>query len=521
MLASDLDWSKCLEHNINDFECATLDIPLDHQRFQSAGKENYDGDWIKMPLVKLVSRDPEKRLGSILVNPGGPGGSGIDFIVNTGSSLYNDAVREHFDLIGFDPRGIGRTQPLRCFREILDYLNIIRLPKFPLFETDYENQFFVLKSFSESCNQNADEILNHMSTADVAHDLEHVRVALNENSLNFVGYSYGSFLGITYANLYPKKVGRMILDGVIDPEAWIGGQEEGGEKYPLSLRLKTDEGSSDTLAQFFRECDVAGKELCQFSGDSRSSFAEIVNAIKSDDLEGDLKAFISYDEFINQVLSYLYDPASWEFFGEFLAFHHDSVVVSGAENGSNNNKQADSHFRSEANFLFPQTIEGTPGVICSDTDIPLTQNRWQTIMREAELKTGYFAKIWAWKEAVCINWPVIKKTRFRGPFNAQTQNGILIMNTRYDPATPLSGALSVRNNHSNSKMVLVEGSGHTTLFSSSCATDIASTYLISGILPDQDLVCDQDLPPFVKESIANSQILHRKVSRRRAMYFIQ
>ncbi len=524
--ASVLSWKPCFENRASNFECAILNTPLDYDTYFSyEDPKDYMGEWVAIPLIKLLANNPNEKKGSIVFNPGGPGNSGIDFILGSGESIYGESVRNNFDYIGFDPRGIARAEPLRCFSDFTDYFNVVRLPEFPLELSDYDEQFDTLDLFGKSCKATASDIIYHMSTTDVAYDMEMLRVALGEELLNFVGFSYGSFLGLTYANLYPEKVGRFILDGVIDPQQWSTGYGDDGSKYPVSMRLKTDEASQDTLNAFFRQCDQAGLEGCVIAGNSREKFRNIADTLRAWQAEKFSFSPMPYDRFIAQSLSFLYDTTNWKAFGSFLNVIQSQIdAVSSLQDQPQSNSSPSSLFNTALGYIIPQTIEGYPGVLCSDSDNPDTRDRWKIIMEEAENKTGYFAKLWAWNEAPCLNWPGSKTKRYVGPYNAYTATGMLIMNTRHDPATPLSGALHVRNTHVNSRLVIVEAAGHTTPFISACATNIADDYLTSGDLPAQDMVCQQDFPVFDSQDIqANSDRTQndRSSQRRSIMKHIQ
>lgn len=524
--ATTLSWQPCFEHRTGNFECTTLSIPLDYDTyFSHEDPANYNGAWIEMPLIKLLANNPDEKIGSLIFNPGGPGNSGIDFLLGSAGSLYGDTVRNRFDYIGFDPRGIARSEQLTCFSGFTEYLNILRLPEFPLELSDYDEQLDVLDSFGASCKENAPDIVHHMSTTDVAYDMEMLRIALDEDLLNFVGYSYGSFLGLTYANLYPKKVGRFILDGVINPQQWSTGYGDDGSKYPVSVRLKTDEASQDTLNAFFKQCDQAAKEECVISGNSKEVFKGIADTLKQWQIEGFLFSPLPYDKFIAQSLSFLYDTTNWKAFGNFLSSIQVQINLVSELQGQADNYDASSvSFSTAGSVVIPQTIEGYPGVLCADADNPTTRDAWKVVMEESENKNGYFAKLWAWNEAPCLNWPELKTQRFIGPYNAFTATGMLIMNTRHDPATPLSGALNVRNTHVNSRLVIVEAAGHTTPFISTCATNIANDYLISGELPTQDMVCQQDLPAFNSQkdqTITIKTLSDRSAQRRSIIKHIQ
>jgi pimeloyl-ACP methyl ester carboxylesterase len=214
--APEIQWTDCPRPYGPGVECGALDVPLDH--------DNPDGLTIAIALVRLPATNPGSRLGTIFLNPGGPGGSGVDFVVSVGSALFSDEVRARFDLIGFDPRGIHRSEPLKCFAIPGKASSVSTLSwPFPLTLEEELARQKADNQLARACEQSGGEILHHMSTVDVARDLDLLRQAVGDEYLNYAGYSYGSFLGNVYANLYPDRVRAIVIDGIVDPVAWTTG----------------------------------------------------------------------------------------------------------------------------------------------------------------------------------------------------------------------------------------------------------------------------------------------------------
>lgn len=508
----ELNWIPCFEQLNRPFECAVAKLPLNHQR-EEIFSDTYVGEIIQMPLLRIPAQNPEEKIGTLFINPGGPGGSGIDFVRSNGHELYSDTVRARYDIIGFDPRGVARTSPLRCFNSFFDYFDVVSGPEFPVNDQEVEDRLARNHLFREACRLNAGNILHHMSTADVARDLDILRQYVGDEKLNFVGYSYGSFLATTYANLFPDKTGRIILDGVIEPQEWVSGEANESFLWPVSMRLQTGLSANRTLNEFFRLCDQQTSTTCAFSGNSKQRFDAIANTLETYSLQMSEQAIpIHLDEFISSSLSYLYNSADWKNFATFLLAvenrlsesHHapafNRVALSDRAPGETSNL-----VKHAAGRLLRQTVEAYPGVACADTDNPLTATDWINAANEAQQKNGFLAKLWTWNESVCMDWPGSNASRYAGPFTARTDSTLLIMNTRFDPATPYHGALNVRNTMVNSKLVTVEGWGHTTLYLSDCATNIASHYLVTGEAPIQDEFCAQDLPVFADADQAMGQ----------------
>ena len=250
---SRLRWRACHEEAGPGFECASFEVPLDHDRPQ--------GKQISLALVRLPASDPQGKVGSIFLNPGGPGGSGVEFLLGVGPVLFSDEVRAHFDLIGFDPRGIIGSDPLLCFRSLEESFSVFAPFAFPMTADEEALVEQLDMTLNRACQRRGGSIVDHMATADVARDLDLLRQAVGDTQLSYAGYSYGSFLGVTYANMFPERVRAVVVDGVLDPIAWTTGRGDEAATLPFSTRLRSDAGAQATLTEFFRLCDEAGPEL--------------------------------------------------------------------------------------------------------------------------------------------------------------------------------------------------------------------------------------------------------------------
>ena len=242
-------WSKCF----GQFQCGTLQVPLDYNQ--------PNGTTISLAVVRLPATDPAHRIGSLLLNPGGPGGSGVDYTVFAGPELYTPEVRARFDLVGFDPRGIARSTALRCFGTTNQAVSVFTPFPFPMTRDELAQWIASDRRLVDACNQRGGRIADHMATADVARDMDSLRAALGDAQLTYAGVSYGSYLGVTYANMFPSRVRAIVVDGVLDPIAWSTGRGGEAATLPFSTRLHSDVGAQATLNEFFRLCDAGGSRL--------------------------------------------------------------------------------------------------------------------------------------------------------------------------------------------------------------------------------------------------------------------
>ncbi len=243
-----------------------MQVPLDYNQ--------PNGATISLALVRLPASDPAHRIGSLFLNPGGPGGSGVDCALFAGPFLYNDSVRAHFDLVGFDPRGIARSTALRCFGTPKQWGRIFTPFAFPSTSAE-EVQWMNADLYLDSnCAQRGGKIADHMSTANVARDLDQLRQAVGDEQLTYAGVSYGTMIGQTYANMFPGNVRALIIDGVLDPIAWTTGSGD-ASTVPFSTRLHSDIGAQATLEEFFRLCDAG---TCAFGPNSATRFKALATA---------------------------------------------------------------------------------------------------------------------------------------------------------------------------------------------------------------------------------------------------
>src|SRR6478752_5937212 len=225
-------WAKCFG---GPFQCGTLQVPLDYSR--------PGGSTISLAVARLPATDPAHRIGSLVLNPGGPGGSGVIYTVTAGPDLYTPEVRARFDLVGFDPRGIASSSALRCFGNDKPWAGVFTPFPFPSTDDELAQWIAADSTLVNACDQRGGAIADHMATADVARDMDSLRAALGDSKLTYAGVSYGSYLGVTYANLFPDRVRALVVDGVLDPIAWSTGRGNEGSTVPFSTRLHSDDGS--------------------------------------------------------------------------------------------------------------------------------------------------------------------------------------------------------------------------------------------------------------------------------------
>jgi pimeloyl-ACP methyl ester carboxylesterase len=472
-------------------------VPLDYDR--PKGKQ------ITLALARLPAADPSRKIGSLFLNPGGPGGSGVDFLFGAGPFLYSDEVRARFDLVGFDPRGIIRSSPLRCF-DTLDEAEATLAPMaFPYTRAEERVWIRSDRALARACAERAGPILDHMSTANVARDMDLLRRAVGDAKLTYAGYSYGSYLGATYANLFPAKVRALVVDGVLDPVAWSTGRGDQARTLPFSTRLRSAEGAYETLQEFLRLCDAGGPNCAFSEGNPQRRFDRLAKRLLrqpsefTDPTTGETFV-VTYNDLIGATLGVLYDPAAWPEWAVVLQALDEQTSPAAAAAGLRALRaRLGSRFQQEE---YPNFVEGFPGVSCSETHNPSNVGAWSKAARAQDRQFPYFGRPWTWFTSACEPWPGWDDDHYDGPWNHSTANPVLVVGTRFDPATRYQGAVTVARLLPRSRLLTLAGWGHTSLFASSCIDGYVSTYLLTSRVPPKGTVCQPDVVPFAQPAAA-------------------
>ncbi|MBB3084111.1 alpha/beta hydrolase [Geodermatophilus sabuli] len=470
-----------------------MPTPLDHGDPQ--------GVQIGISVIRLPAADASRRMGSLLVNPGGPGGSGVD-VVRAIAKILPLELRASFDIVGFDPRGTNRSTPLRCF-DTLDQA-IATLPPFayPDLPEEEDVQRVSDDALAGACAGHGGAILDHMSTADTARDMDLLRAALGDQGLTYLGFSYGSVLGQTYANLFPSRVRALVIDGVLDPVAWTTGHGEEAVSTPVGTRIGSADGSERTLDEFFRLCDAAGPD-CSLSGNASGRYAELAERLRGhpaaiiDPVTGEAFS-VTYNDLIAVTVGALYAPVIWPDLALLLTDLEQQVspVALG---------QRLAVIRTELGLdaalqePYPNVVEAFPGVTCSDSVNPRDFAVWQSAADSAEVRYGRFGRLWNWAGSVCRSWPSSAgQDRFMGPWTASTSAPVLVVGNHFDPATPHQGAVAASQLLPGSRLLSYAGWGHTAYFSAGnyCVDSHVTRYLVAGELPAAGTVCEPEGSPF-------------------------
>ncbi len=491
-----LNWRPC-----GKTECATAQLPLDYDEPQ--------GQQIELALARLKASNPKQRIGSLFINPGGPGLTGVGY-AKFGPKYFKPELLERFDLIGIDPRGTNASTPLRCFPSLTvageDLEGLLATP-FPASPAETTAALRSARATAEACSRQP--IAASMSTAEFARDMDVIRRALGEPKLNYYGESYGSFPGQVYANLFPDRFRALVIDGVIEPRAWVGLRDY---DQPTFDRAYSPEASFRTFDGILSRCKAAGKRRCAFAaGDPYARFERLASWIRAKPLElklpGAGKVSVSYPELIGGINQLLYSPRAFEPVTEMLG-----ALWTLEDKGSYAADRGEA-LKTLAKLLAPPASgpgKGDPeaavasfvqgrAIMCTDGRHAASPSAWPRAAATGERQTPFFNAPWSWLDAVCAAdyWTARDEDAYRGPFDRSTAAPVLIVGSRWDNATNYENAVAVSRFLPNSQLLTSENWGHTAYSASACAARVIDSYLIEAKLP-KTRRCPGAVQPFAR-----------------------
>ncbi|MGW3730198.1 alpha/beta hydrolase [Streptomyces sp. NPDC000851] len=487
--APKLDWRPCVQGS--PYDCATAKVPLDYK--------NPGGRSIELAVVRRKATDPDRRIGSLFFNPGGPGGPGTVQMPQN-YEFFPREVRERFDIVSWDPRGIGNSTAVNCFEgpeDAADW-NASKAAGFPVGKKERAAFFAAYKELARRCEQSDPELLRHVSTADTARDLDQLRAAVGDKRLTYYGISYGTMLGATYANLFPGKVRAMVFDANWDPQAWTNHASDDA-RLTSFLRLGSDRSAAATVNQFLTLCGSTNTARCAFSaGDpkaTRDKFDQLLQRLRKDPV-GTWTYAGTFADVVNSL--YVVQPGATELAGKLQDLWQgrapEPSPLPPAPPVPNPNPYLGE--------------EQSTAVFCGDSPNPRDPGVHHTLAEAGAARSGDAGRFWTWASAGCAPWPAVAENRYRGPWDKPTANPILVVGNTYDPSTPYSAAQAMAEELANARLLTHEAVGHTALFNpSSCVRAYESRYLIDGTLPPVGATCQQDTSPFAapkKDALAET-----------------
>ncbi|MGW0753343.1 alpha/beta fold hydrolase [Streptomyces sp. NPDC002587] len=470
-----LRWRPCSQAAQAGFECAVAKVPLDHA--------DPSGRTIDLAVIRHRAAAPAQRAGSLFFNPGGPGGPGTLGL----PELYRkfpQELKDRFDIVSWDPRGVGESTAVRCFDTAGEAAAWHEdVPQFPVGEEQRRAYVAAYADLAKRCERRDPQLLRHISTADTARDLDLLRRAAGEDRLRYWGISYGTLLGATYANLFPDRVGRLVVDGNVDPRAWVNRGPGGEPGLSTFLRLGSPLGSADTLGQFLDHCGRAPVSRCAFSAGSpaatRAKYGRLLERLAE-----------------RPVGSWTYARAVSEVRGGLYTVHPGWT-------GTASTLQSLWRGRAPAEPAAPAGAARYPGfeqplaVLCAESPNPGSPGRYPALEERAAKQAGALARWWVWANEPCSAWAARAAAPYTGPWDRTTAHPVLVVNPVHDPSTPYRAGQSMAAELAGARLLTLDGYGHTALDNpSACVKRHVVRYVVTGALPPAGARCAQDTPPF-------------------------
>lgn len=462
-----LRWREC---GVPGFECSTMKAPLDYAK--------PDGEAIKLAVSRKKATGPGKRLGSLLVNPGGPGGSAIGYLQSYAALGYPEEVRAQYDMAAVDPRGVARSEPVTCLdgKQMDAYTQTDVTPDDPRETTELSDSF---KKFAAGCEKQSGEVLPHVSTVEAARDMDILRAALGDEKLSYVGASYGTFLGATYAGLYPDRVGRLVLDGAMDPS------------LPARRMNRDQTAGFETAFQSFAK-DCVGRPDCPLGTKSEADAGKRLKSL-FDDLDrtpipaGDADGRKLGEALATTgVIAAMYDEAAWPQLRTAL------TSATKDKDGAGLLSLSDSYYERDGDGTYANLMSANAAVNCLDLPPAFaTAAEVKKSLPDFEKASPVFGEGLAWSSLNCAYWPV-KATGEPHRIEADGAAPIVVAGTTRDPATPYRWAESLADQLSSGKLLTYEGDGHTAYGrGSECVDSAINAYLLKGVAPEDGKRCSQ------------------------------
>ncbi|MFP3988081.1 alpha/beta hydrolase [Streptomyces sp. E11-3] len=447
-----------------EWQCTTMKAPLDWDK--------PDGDTIGIALIRAQARREKDRIGSLVFNFGGPGGSGVATLPAFAEGYAK--LRSRYDLVSFDPRGVGRSAPVKCENdEQLDALN--QEDSTPDDTAEEKALVDGVKTYGEACEKNSGKVLPYVRTTDAARDMDLMRQVLGDDKLHYFGVSYGTELGGVYAHLFPEKVGRAVFDAVVDPtqttEQATLGQAKG---FQLALENYAEDCTSQT-----EDCPVGDTPQ-----DVQDRIAKLLKELDAEPLPGSGERKLTQTAATSGIAQSLYSKDLWEFLTEGLqdAYDGDGHILMTLADVMNGRNPDGTYSNLQAANAAINCADAKPRYTVADVKAKLPE------FREA---SPIFGDYLAWSMVSCDDWPV-DGAADHPDVRADGSAPILVIGNTGDPATPYEGAKRMVDALGEGVGVELtyEGQGHGAYDSgSTCVQDAVNGYLLDGKTPSAGTVC--------------------------------
>jgi pimeloyl-ACP methyl ester carboxylesterase len=458
-----VQWHSCAGAALDGFQCATIPVPRN------------PADPSSGTISMAIDRRPAtgQKIGSLILNPGGPGASGVDALPELLGTMPNDLLAR-FDVVAFDPPGVERTAPIVCL-DSTGLQNYYHVDPEPVNQAGLDALLQADRTFDNGCQSQSGNELPYVSTVDAAMDMDVLRRDLGDDKITYFGFSYGTFLGATYANLFPQKVRAMVLDGSEDPALGI-----------IQMLDQQSAGLDDQLRQFFTWCRSADTKSCPWrpSGDSLSAYQSLLARARNSPLRvpGNTRT-VGPSEFLYGTAVALYSTADWPRLGQ-------SLQAATEGDGSYFLQNFDAYTGRRVDGSYNNLFEANAAINCDDVPAP-TISQIEAAVPAAEAAAPIFGLQNLYSELSCSVWPIPASGK-PGALHAPGAPPIVVVGSTGDPITPYQWAQAMASELQSGVLLTRVGDGHTGYRSSSCIRTAVDAYLISLTVPAVGTRCPSD-----------------------------
>ena len=471
-----VSWYACAKKGMDEaksgedtgFSCAKVKVPLDYS--------NPGGETIEIAVKKRAATGDS--VGSLFINPGGPGGSGIE-LVDSAGTYFSKNLTGSYDVVGFDPRGVGSSTAIDCLSD--SDLDAERAgendPATPSATATIERA----QKMNTACESKTGTpgLLDHIDTISAARDLDVLRAVEGQQALTYLGFSYGTYLGATYAELFPANTGRLVLDGAVDPSLSAEDMTLGQAKaFEVALRAYVQECQSSKLS-------------CPLSGDVDSGVSQIREFLESTKTApiptSDPQRPLTYDLALTGVLGAMYQTSLWS---SLTAALTQAMDTSGSRDGSALMVITDAFASRQSDGSYSgNSTEALMPVNCLDFPVQGDDASWEQNATAVEEASPTFSAQLLYPDAYCQGWGH-ESSRKREKITASGAAPILVVGTTGDPATPYAWSEALAEQLETGQLLTWKGNGHTAYGrSNDCVKNAVDTYLLNGTMPEKGLTC--------------------------------
>ena len=443
--SSSLEWEDCA----GGLECTTFEVPYDY--------ENPSIGTFRLPVTRRLANNLSERIGTLLINPGGPGAAALDYVAYA-DQVFSNSIVDRFDIVAWDPRGVGQSDPhIDCVDSMDDYFGLDPSP-------DDESETQLLTSgaevFATACMTRSGEFLPYVSTMNTASDMDVLRRALNEEQISYLGFSYGTSLGATWATLFPETVRAAVLDAAVDPTTG----------YVDGLLLLAG-GFESSLNAFLTKCNTSQCSFMKIGESAEDAFDRILLSLDQNPIanEND-RTFTNQGVAQTGIAGALYGDYQWP---------QLESALSAADLGDG---QAllllfDEYFSRDSSGLTDDSLDAYFGISCLDRDEPITPDQVLNLKSGLQDIAPRLGAGWIQEMLICANWQVEPQGGIT--VSANTEHRIVVVGSTGDAATPLEGTRNMVTALGRARLVISPLEQHTTYGSDVCVTKIVDDYLLN------------------------------------------